>query len=408
MEHAMFELTSKERSDLTLFLQQLVQTRSLSGQEGQVANLLVNELTQVGVSDVRIDRIGNVVARISPSRGGRDTSAKRPMLLFNGHMDTVDVTDPTAWQFDPWEAKIKNGTLYGIGACDMKASLAAMVYAAKKLVHARAQLKGDLVLAFVVQEEPCEGLAMSVLVEQEGVRPDYVILGEPSNLRISRGQRGRVEMRVTTQGRSSHAAQPEEGENAIYSAMRLIFGIELLSGNLARDRFLGPGSLTITQIESSAPSRNAVPDQCWFYIDRRLTLGETETRAVAEIESVIMRERAAAQVEITEYEGVSYTGYQASKREVFPPWALPPDHPLVQAASQSLRKVLGRRPDITCWSFSTDGVYTMGQALIPTIGFGPGREELAHAPNEHVCLDDVYTAARAYAQLAVDILDTAP
>jgi putative selenium metabolism hydrolase len=323
-------------------------------------------------------------------------------------MDTVDVTDRAAWRHDPWMGVVEDGLLHGIGACDMKASLGAMVYGVKKLIDAHVSFNGDLVLAFVVQEEPCEGAAMRVLVEEEGIRPDWVVLGEPTDLRICRGQRGRVELRVTTRGRSSHAAQPDSGENAIYAAMRLIFGVELLSGNLANDRFLGPASLTTTQIESSAPSRNAVPDQCWFYIDRRLTSGENETRALAEIQSVIMREGVPATVEITEYEGTSYTGYRFRTREVFPPWALPAEHPLVQTAINSLRRTLGHRPAVTRWSFSTDGVYTMGQANIPTIGFGPGREEDAHSPNEHVRLESVHLAAQAYAQLAVDLLGTTP
>jgi putative selenium metabolism hydrolase len=403
----MFRLTPRERSSLNAFLSRLVRTPSLSTQEGKVAQLLVDELLRVGVTDVRIDRIGNVVARLGndPQRGTEDgTTTRRPMLLYNGHMDTVGVTDRAAWHRDPWMGIIEEGALYGIGACDMKASLAAMVYAAKKLLDADVHLAGELVLAFVVQEEPCEGMAMRVLVEEEGIRPDWVVLGEPTDLHICRGQRGRVELRVTTRGRSSHAAQPGGGENAIYSAMRLIFGLELLSGSLADDRFLGPGSLSITQIESSSPSRNAVPDRCWFYVDRRLTLGENQTRALAEIQSIITREGVLATAEVTDYEGVSYTGYRSKVRGVFPPWALPIEHPLLQAAVRSLRKTLGHRPEITRWAFSTDGVYTMGQANIPTIGFGPGQPENAHAPNEHVCLDKVHVAAGAYAQLAVDLL----
>ncbi|MBN1314142.1 MAG: YgeY family selenium metabolism-linked hydrolase [Anaerolineales bacterium] len=392
----MFILSPDEKSQLTTFLAKLIRIRSVSSKEDRLAQLLVNKLREIGVQNVSTDRMGNVIARIG--------NASQPKLLYNGHMDTVDVTNRAAWDMDPWKGLIKNGNLYGIGASDMKASIAAMVYGVKKLLDNNIILNGELILAFVVQEEPCEGMAMQVLVEEEGIRPDMVILGEPTNMHISRGQRGRVELRVVTRGRSSHAAQPETGENAIYSAMRLIFGIELLSGNLANDRFLGSGSLSITQIHSDAPSRNAVPDTCSFYIDRRLTLGETETRALAEIQSVIMREGVSATVEVTEFEGVSYTGYKFRKREVFPSWALPAEHPLVQTTVNTIRKVLGRRPDITRWAFSTDGVYTMGQAHIPTIGFGPGNDEIAHAPNEHVRLDSVHQAAEIYAQFAVDLL----
>ncbi len=398
METHSLKLTPQDQAELAAFLRKLVRTRSLSTQEGQLAQVLVKELGKVGVQDVQVDRIGNVVARIGPGTG--------PVLLYNGHMDTVDVTDRAAWDYDPWAATVEDGLLYGIGSCDMKGSIAAMVYGVKRLLDTKVALKGGLVLAFVVQEEPCEGAAMRVLVEDEQIRPDWVVLGEPTDLKICRGQRGRVELRVTTRGRSSHAAQPANGKNAIYAAMRLIFGIELLSGNLAEDRFLGPGTLSTTHIESSAPSRNAVPDQCSFFIDRRLTLGENETRALAEIQSVIMREGVRATVEITQYEGTSYTGYNLRMRSVFPPWALPAEHPLVQTAVTALRQTLGFRPAITHWAFSTDGVYTMGHASIPTIGFGPGNPEHAHSPNEHVRLEHVYQAAHGYAQLAVAMLGT--
>jgi putative selenium metabolism hydrolase len=182
--------------------------------------------------------------------------------MLNGHMDTVRVSDPEAWTHAPFEAQVEDGMLYGLGACDMKAGLAAMIYGAKLLRDASVTLKGDVVVACVVQEEPCEGLASRVLIEEENVRPDWVVLSEPTGLDITRGQRGRLEMRLTTHGRSAHAASPDLGENAIYTAARLVFGLELLSEQLANDDFLGPGTLAVTDIASTASSRNAVPDRC--------------------------------------------------------------------------------------------------------------------------------------------------
>ena len=514
----MFELSSQDFQAMTAFFQDLVRTPSLSTQEREVAARLAGEMRRVGISDVRVDRIGNVIGRIGT---GGDKK-----LLFDGHMDTVGVSDPVAWTRDPFGAEIEDGVLYGRGAADMKGALAAMVYAAKMLIDSGVSLDGDLYLVGVVQEEPCEGLAMRVLVEEEGLRPCWVVLGEPTNLQVSRGQRGRIEMRVTVQGKACHASAPHLGENAIYGAARIIFGLELVADQLTDDRLLGRGSLAVTQIESTAGSRNAVPDRCafyidrrltlgeteakalamrvlveeeglrpcWvvlgeptnlqvsrgqrgriemrvtvqgkachasaphlgenaiygaariifglelvadqltddrllgrgslavtqiestagsrnavpdrcaFYIDRRLTLGETEAKALAEVQSVILRESLRAEAEVTEYRATSYTGYETRQRVYHPAWAMEEDHPLVQATVRTVRNTLGYVPRVQEWVFSTDGVYTMGVASIPTVGFGPGEERYAHTSEEQVRLDDVAAAARVYAQLAVDLL----
>jgi len=392
----MFKLSSQDFRAMTAFLQDLVRTPSLSTQEGEVAARLADEMRRVGIADVRVDNVGNVIGRIGAGRGKK--------LLLNGHMDTVGAGDLTAWHRDPFGAEVADGVLYGRGAADMKGALAAMVYGAKMLLDAGASLSGDLYLVGVVQEEPCEGLAMQVLVEEGGLRPDWVVLCEPSNLQVRRGQRGRMEMQVTVQGKACHASAPHLGENAIYGAAQVIFGLELLAGQLASDRLLGQGSLAVTQIESTAGSRNAVPDCCAFYIDRRLTLGETEAKALAEVQGVILREDLRARVEVTEYQATSYTGYQVRQRAYFPAWAMEEDHPLVQAMARSVRKTLGYYPHIGQWAFSTDGVYTMGKASIPTVGFGPGEERYAHTVEEQVRLEDVAAAARVYAELAVDLL----
>ena len=392
----MFNLSSQDRSDLIGFLRDLVSIPSPSTEEKALAERLAEEMRRVGFFNVRRDRIGNVIGRLSAGAG--------PRLIYDGHMDTVGISDPASWARDPYGAQVEGGVLYGRGACDMKGALAAMVYGGKALIDAGVQLAGELCVVGIVQEEPCEGLAMQVLIEEEGIKPDFVVLGEPSNLQIKRGHRGRVEMKVTVRGRSCHAATPEQGRNAIYDAARLIFGLELLAPQLADDAFLGQGSIAVTQIESSAASRNAIPDSCAFYIDRRLTLGETEAKALAEIQRIIARERVQARVEVTEYQATSFTGYECRGREFYPPWALDQDHPLVQATSKAIRETLGYRPKIGQWAFSTDGTYTMGRANIPTVGFGPGEERFAHTVDDQIRLADVVAAARVYARLAVEVL----
>jgi putative selenium metabolism hydrolase len=381
---------------LAAFLQQLVCIPSLSTHEEAVAIRVAEEMRRIGFAEVRTNRIGCVIGRLGPGTG--------PKLVFNGHMDTVDVGDPARWARPPYEGRIQDGILYGRGACDMKGGLAAMVYSVKALLNAGVELAGDLYVVAVVQEEPCEGLAMRVFVEEDGIRPDYVVLGEPSNLQIRLGHRGRLEMQVQVRGQAAHASSPALGTNAIHNAARLIFGLELLAPRLAADPFLGQGTLAVTEIASEAASRNALPDCCSFYIDRRLTLGETEAKAMAEVQTIIGTEEVNAQADVTQYQATSYTGYECQVRNSFPAWAISEDHPLVRATARSVRETLGYRPRMAPWLFSTDGTYTAGVANIPTVGFGPGEERYAHTLDDQIRLNDVVDAARVYARLAVNLL----
>lgn len=395
----MFELSTQDRQALTTFLQDMIRIPSLSCQEKAVAERLATEMQDVGFDEVWTDRIGNVIGRIGPGTG--------PLLLYNGHMDTVGVGDPSAWTRDPFGAEIENGVVYGRGAADMKGALASLVYGTKMLIDSGVKLAGDLYVVGIVQEEPCEGYAMRVLVEEEGVRPDWVVLAEPSNLQVSRGHRGRMELVVTVRGRSSHASVPSLGDNAIYRAARVIFSLELLADMLAEDPFLGKGTLAVTRIENTAGSKNVIPDSCTFVIDRRLTLGETEAKAMAELQGIIAREDVRAKVRLAEFEYTSYTGYVCHGIEHYPAWVVPEDHPLVRTTARTIRNVVGERPIIGRSDFSTDGTYTMGIASIPTVGVGPGLEVQAHTADEHIRLADCYTAAQIYAQLAVELLGEA-
>ena len=392
-----FRLGRQDQSALSTLLCDLIRTASPSTNEGAVAERVVSEMETVGLQDVRVDRMGNVIGRLGPGHG--------PSLMLNGHMDTVLVSDPESWQCDPLGAEIRRDHVYGVGACDMKGGLAAMLYAAKLLCDAGPSLGGDLVVACVVQEEACEGLGSRVLIEEEGIRPDWVVLGEPTGLDVSRGHRGRMEMRIATHGRSAHAASAHLGDNAIYTAARLVFGLELLSIHAGEDDFLGAGSLTVTGISSQAISRNTVPDRCELIIDRRLTLGESEARALSEVQRIIGREAADAMVEVAEYEATSYTGYACSARQSFSAWVLAEDHPLVTAALRAVRSATKRRPQLTCCDFSTEGVYTAAAAGIPTVAFGPGDPSTVHTANERVRLSDVVAAAEAYAGIAWSLLN---
>lgn len=391
-----WHLTVQEREALLAFAQQLVRTSSLPGQEGAVAGLVAEEMRRLGFPKVWMDAAGNVVGQIG--------SAEGPTLMFNSHMDTVEVADPAAWTVNPWGAEVRQGRLYGLGAADMKAGLAATVYGAAALLRRQVPLRGQLLVATVGLEEPAEGTCTRALLEKSGIRPHWVVIAEPSNLQIVRAQRGHLELLLSVKGRSAHSSSPELGENAIYAASRIIFGLELLAEQLAEDPFLGPGVLAVTDIRSHAVSRNAVPDRCDLIVDRRLTIGETEVLALAEVQRVLAREGGvSAELRVIEEEVQTHTGQVYRARHSSAPWALEERHPLVQALVQATRDA-GVRSGLTRWSFATEGSYTAGVAQIPTIGFGPGDPAVAHTVNESVELEQIYAAAAVYAALAARLL----
>lgn len=388
--------TRQNAQQLVSFAQDLVRLPSPSGQEGQVAARLSEEMKRVGFTEVHTDRIGNVIGRIGNRQG--------PTIMLEGHMDTVAAGDPVKWRYGPYRAQIVDGVLYGLGTADMKGALAAMVYGAKGLIDLGVELQGTLYVVGVVQEEPCEGVALGMLMEQEGLRPDLVLIGEGTSLQVARGQRGRLELKVTTHGKSCHASAPERGKNAIYEAARVLVGIELMAPQMETDQFLGKASIAVTEIASSAVSRNAVPDRCVLYVDRRLTGGETEAKATAQLRNLINREGVDATVEVTEYHTRSYTGYEYRARQYFPCWTTPENSAWIRRLTSAIERELGYRPKIGCWDFSTDGVYSAGVAGIPTAGFGPGDEKHAHTVEEQVSVSRLVDAARVYARLAADLL----
>ena len=384
-----------DTAGLTALAQRLVRTPSLSTQEGAVAGIVAEALRAAGFDAVTVDRMGNVIGRLGPEGPGG--------LLFDGHMDTVGPGEPSSWTRDPYAGEIADGVLYGRGASDMKGALAAMVYAGERLAAEKARLKAPVYVVAVVQEEPCEGLAMRHIVEVEGIRPTAVVLGEATNLHLARGQRGRIELQVDVHGRSCHASAPDRGVNAIYEATRLVFALQLQAPQLGNDSFLGKGSLAVTAIASEAGSRNVIPDYCLVYIDRRLTIGETEATAQAEVRRVLSREAIKAEVHLPRYQTASYTGWPCDQAEV----SSRVDHARRRAAgapaSAAVEAELGYVPHLGRWEFCTDGVYTAGVAGIPTVGFGPGEERYAHTVEEQVQVQDLAAAAAVYANLAMRV-----
>lgn len=392
------KLKEQDRNDLIAFLRDLIRIPSPSSGEGAVAARIAEEMRRVGFDEVWIDRVGNVVGRIGAETPRREDST----LLMESHIDTVGIGDPQSWKYDPFEGKLENGIIYGRGASDDKQGIAAMVYGAKLLIDGGVKLNGTLYMAGIVQEEDCDGHAAGLLCEE--LRPDAVIIGEATDLNLYRGHRGRMEIRITVYGRSCHASAPERGLNAVYEMGKVLGGIQALAPRLADDPFLGQGTTAVTRIESTSGSLNVVPDSCTAYIDRRLTVGETEESSVAELEQVLREAGVRGEVSVLQYEALSHTGYHCAQKKYFPTWVLAEDHPLVRAGTRAIKAVRGKAPQIGRWVFSTDGVATMGRLGIPTIGFAPASEVDAHTTEDRVKVDDLVVAAEVYARMAVEYL----
>ncbi|HLA24980.1 MAG TPA: YgeY family selenium metabolism-linked hydrolase [bacterium] len=369
------------------FLREIVAIPSYDGQLGEVGRAVGDRMRSLGFDEVRFDAMGNILGRIG--------SGPR-VLLYDSHLDTVGVSDRAAWQWDPFTGKVEHGILYALGAGDEKGSTPPMIYALHVLKRLEL-LEGWTCYYFGNMEEWCDGIAGHALVEHERIRPDFVVIGEPTRLQVYRGHRGRVEVSATFRGKTAHASAPDRGENAVYKAAAFAQHVAALNATFWSDAFLGPGTVAVTQIESRSPSLNAVPDVCSLYIDRRVTLGETKEQVLAELRA--LPGAAEAELVIPMYEEPSYTGFVFPVDKVYPAWALPEDHVLVRAGQDAARAAYGQPTDLGRWAFSTNGTYWMGKANIPSIGFGPGDERYAHTTFDQVPLAEVTASARFYALL---------
>ncbi len=381
-------LSKTLEKDLFAFLRELIAIPSTSGHEGAVVERIRAEMVRLDFDEIRVDGMGNILGRMGS--GSR-------VMAFDGHIDTVDVGLRENWTFDPYLGMEDEQAIYGRGASDQKGGFAAALYAARLMKEL--DLLGDYTVWVVgsVQEEDCDGLCWQYILDEHVIVPEFVVLTEPTGLKVYRGHRGRMEIRVEVKGRSAHGSAPHRGDNAIYRMARILLEIETLNDRLKDDPFLGKGSMTVSEIFFSSPSRCAVADGCSISIDRRLTAGETMAGALAEIEALASVSAAAAQVSMYRYTTASYLGYTPDVDCYFPSWVIPQDHPLCRAMMKSHEALHQENAVLDKWTFSTNGVAIMGMKGIPCIGYGPGREEEAHAPNEKLLKSELVNAMQSYA-----------
>jgi len=372
-------------NSLISFTRSLIRCPSRYGEEGAVVELILAEMTRLGFDRVWRDANGSAVGVIETGRPG-------PTILLDGHCDTVGVAPGVTWAHDPFGGEIEDGFIYGRGAADMKGSIAAMIHAAAGLDRSR--LRGRAVVSATVMEENLEGAALKTVMD--AVSPDFVVIGEATDLNLNRGGRGRAEIHLETIGRPAHSSTPHLGRNAVHDMLRVVAAIEGLP--MGRDPLLGPAIIALTDIISDPyPAYSVIPSRCRVTYDRRLLAGDTadgvlgDLRGLQDLEGLGIDLRAT----IAQGEHTTYTGALLSGPKFLPAFVFEEDHPFVQAALTGLAAA-GRAPQIGAYRFCTNAAYSGGVAGVPTIGFGPGREEDAHVIDERVAIEEVLAAERGY------------
>lgn len=383
-------LTNERKEQIVEVLQNLIQRRSYSGEEKEVAEYIKKLCLEVGYDTVHIDKYGNVIGSVK----GKYEGAK---VLMDGHIDTVPV-DEEKWTKKPFAGNIEDGKLYGRGTTDMKGAVCAMLLAGAYLAQdLKKEFAGEIFIAGVVHEECFEGVAAREISKY--VKPDYVIIGEASQLNLKIGQRGRGEIVVETFGKPAHSANPEKGINAVYKMMKIIENIQKLP--MTHHDTLGYGILELTDVKSSPyPGASVVPDYCRATYDRRLLVGETPESVLAPIQKLLdemMKEDDTLKAKVSYAKGVEkcWTGATIEGERFFPGWLFEEKDEYVQKALKALKEI-GQTPAITHYNFCTNGSHYAGEAGIKTIGYGPSRENLAHTIDEYIELDSLYNVTEGY------------
>lgn len=397
---------------MTKFLRNLVRIPGESvGEEGHVKRI-EQEMNALGFDKVVIDPMGNILGYMGSGK---------TLIGFDAHIDTVGIGNRDNWDFDPYEGFESDTEIGGRGTSDQLGGIVSAVYGAK-IMKDQGLLddRYTVLVTGTVQEEDCDGLCWQYIVNEDKVRPEFVVSTEPTDGGIYRGQRGRMEIRIDVTGVSCHGSAPERGDNAIYKMADILQEVRALNENDAEDsteikglvkmldekynkewkeaRFLGRGTVTTSEIFFTSPSRCAVADSCAVSLDRRMTAGETWESCLDEIRALPSVKKYGAKVSMYNYERPSWTGLSYPTECYFPTWVIPQDHKVTEAMAAAYTELYGE-PRIDKWTFSTNGVSIMGRFGIPCIGFGPGKEAQAHAPNEKTWKEDLVRCAAVYAAL---------
>ncbi|MCL2497514.1 MAG: YgeY family selenium metabolism-linked hydrolase [Symbiobacteriaceae bacterium] len=379
---AIRDYQQKNRDEIIVFAGELVRIPSQTGQEEELAKHIAAKMMHLGYDEVEIDAYGSVIGRVGsgPLR-----------IIADAHIDTVAVSDAADWLFNPYAGVIHEGKLYGRGASDMKAAVAAIVYAGAAMKELALLQGKSLYISTSVLEEDYDGEALYHICQK--VQPQLALICEPTNNILCQGQKGRAVLEVHFNGISAHGSAPEDGDNAVYKTAAVITAIEELGNQLIAAKG-EQGSLALTRIESEAVSLNAIPTRCTLYLDRRLVVGQDYPYIEEEMNKLLSG--TAGRWQVHDAKGRAWTGKEVVLHSFLPAWEIALDHPLARSFTAAYRSLWGREPTYRKWDFSTNGVAT-AKLGIPTIGFGPGDDKMAHLRDEYASVDQIGDAVIFYA-----------
>ncbi|MEL7123776.1 MAG: YgeY family selenium metabolism-linked hydrolase [Bacteroidota bacterium] len=381
-------VNSPREDQIIHFASQLVQHQSYSGQEEAVIRLVEKKMLDLGFEEVKIDTMGNVIGRV----GVGETT-----ILFDSHLDTVEVNDGDEWDFDPFGGDVIDGKLFGRGSVDMKSAAAASIFAAIEAKE-KGNLEGKTVyVSCTVFEEDCDGENLKHMLKEFELQPDYVIICEPSNNQIALGHKGKAQVVIQTEGISAHGSAPEKGKNAVYEMAEIITRVNELNKSLLPNSDGQKGTVVLSKISSQSASLNAVPTECEIYLDRRTVVGETDKAVKTEFDALVQGKNASWK--IGNIHRKSWTGLEINYEPFHSPWKIDENHKLTKDCITAYKSTFNQEtPKFMYWDFSTNAVATIPLG-IPTIGFGPGDPGLAHMRNEAVETIQIVEAFQFYKEL---------
>ncbi len=408
----MIKLIEEIQKEAIEFTQEMIKIPSFTGEEGELAKIILNKLEEFDIDNAFVDGIGNVVGVVRGQENGAN-------ILLNGHLDVVPAGNINNWHpYDPFGAEIDDkGNIHGRGAADLKGGLSVQLFIMKllKLLKDRgASFKGNLIFSAVVHEEAAEMFGMEYLCKKtfpdKKLGCDLVFLCEPTGLNIVLGQRGKVEIVIKTKGRTAHSSIPWAGINALEKMMPVLDHIfKNMSNKMSKHPLLGDSSVTVTNLVCRPGALSTIPDECEISIDRRYMPGESVEGLLEEFEHLVSKiKKDDPQFEATvcarKLVERSYTGYKKEVQKYHPPWITDEGHPLVQKTLLALRKI-GQNPEIKYWKFGTDGSMTSGLMGIPTVGYSGTEESYAHTPEEMVNIEMMMQSLEGYFSIISELME---
>jgi len=377
--------------DVVQLTKELVRVRSENppGNQKPIADLVESKMKEIGLKVNRYD-----YGPDRPNLLGRLTGkADKPILMLNGHMDTVPLGDANQWKHDPFEPSEHDGRLYGRGTADMKGGLAAMICAARELVAIESELRGSLILAAVVDEE-LTGFGTRDILDR-GYGADFAIVGEPTQLMVHTAHKGALEFDVFTRGKAAHASKPRLGTNAIYKMSKVCLELETHLNQLERisHPLVGSATISVGRIVGGS-ARNVVPEECRIEVERRIVPGEKLEDVRTDLERMFKK----LEEENSELNVNWRTTLEVDAAET------PSDSFIVKTATEVVSHITGRKITPTGFEATCDMRFLVNRAKVPTVILGPGSLNQAHVADEYVTTKQLRDATQIYYLIAKRLL----